>query len=41
LARPFGTVRNLISFADTPEYREAYNAVLPDVSAFFKRRSSC
>jgi oligopeptidase A len=37
LARPFGTVRNLISFADTPAYREAYSAVLPEVSAFFAR----
>ena len=37
LGRVFGIARHLTTVATTPEVREAFNSVLPEVSAFFAR----
>jgi oligopeptidase A len=37
VSRPWAKVNHLEEVADSPELREAYNAVLPEVSAFFAR----
>ncbi|MCG6954861.1 MAG: M3 family metallopeptidase [Gemmatimonadetes bacterium] len=37
LARRIAPASHLVSVAETPELREAYNAVLPEISAFWSR----